>query len=609
MTASASAPVSAHVEAEVRDDLTGTVRVDDRAYDVSARDLPRLRAEIHGFATATAIDAGGPVLLTTRLTDGTERARVHPDGRVEPLDQPELVDEPGRVDESPDETDDGTLDETHDEPVAVEPAAESDGWIEPGPHAEPAEQTEPAEPEAPSDSLESSLDESQPTTSPRPVIGMIPPPPPASPMTPPSATPESTAGVAGLDDDARIDADDDAVDDGMPAELEETAVRSPIRPTSAPLPNRIPTAPPVTAAESPLAPAAPTASATEPAAPADAPTLAASTPIAPAPQPAAAPTAGPVASAGAARPTLDDFLSSRPAPPAGPATMGWRGGLRRATGGLIRLKPGPRERVHRDAVERVQRSLSGPRTVVVINPKGGAHKTTATLLLAATFGTHRGGATLAWDNNETRGTLGWRAQPAGHARTAVDLLRDLDRFDERNAQLGELDQYVRAQGSMQFDVLASDEDAAASSTIDAPAFTELHTMLSRFYRVIVIDTGNNMRASNWEAAVDAADQLVIVSTVREDTAASAAWLVDGLHEKGHGDKVQSAVTVLASPAKTVDAQLNRRLHGHFASLTRAVVDVPHDAALVSGGTLDFTRLAPETREAWLMATATIADGL
>lgn len=321
--------------------------------------------------------------------------------------------------------------------------------------------------------------------------------------------------------------------------------------------------------------------------------------------PASAP-AVPMTRAEAKRPTLDDFLQSRPPAPVGPATMGWQAVVRRLTAGLVSPRPSEFELAHRSAIERVQRSLRGPRTVVVINPKGGAHKTTATLLLAATFGTHRGGSTLAWDNNETRGTLGWRAQPARHQNTAVDLLRDLDRFnDVRNARVGDLDNYTRLQGSTQFDVLASDEDAAASSTIDAAAFNELHATLSRFYRVIVVDTGNNMRASNWEAAVAAADQLVIVSTVREDTAASAAWLVDGLTEKGHEAKVRQAITVLASPAKVADPQLHDRLHSHFNSLTRAVLD----PALVDGGTLNFDALSAETREAWLQVTATVADGL
>ncbi|GEP27666.1 MULTISPECIES: chromosome partitioning protein [Cryobacterium] len=308
-------------------------------------------------------------------------------------------------------------------------------------------------------------------------------------------------------------------------------------------------------------------------------------------------------------PNLADFLSSRPPAPTGPAEHGWQGAMRRLTGGLVSLAPSPTEQMQRSAISAVQRSLNGPRTIVVLNPKGGAHKTTATLLIAATFGIYRGGYTLAWDNNETMGTLGVRAQAARHTNTAVDLLRDLDRFGDARSRVGDLDNYVRSQGDAQFDALASDLDPAGAASIDDVAFRKLHTTLSRFYRVLVIDTGNNMRASNWEAAVETSDQLVIVSTIREDTGYGAASLLDGLRQKGHADKVAQAVTVLASPSKTADEQLSARLHDHFRQLTRTVVDVPYDASLVGGGPLNVDALAPRTRSAWLQATAAIAEGL
>ncbi|WP_372595321.1 MinD/ParA family protein, partial [Actinotalea sp.] len=309
-------------------------------------------------------------------------------------------------------------------------------------------------------------------------------------------------------------------------------------------------------------------------------------------------------------PTLSDLLAARPDPTEGPAQLGWQGALRRMSGGLLRLRPGPSEQAHREAVGAVQRPLDGPRTIVVINPKGGAHKTTGTLLLAAAFGQHRGGYTLAWDNNETRGTLGWRSMPSTHQRTAVDLLQDLDRFTEGGAaRVGDLDGYVRSQGSAQFDVLASDEDAASAASVDAFAFRALHRTLSRFYRVMIVDTGNNMRASNWQAAIDAADQVVIVSTVREDTAQSAAWAVDALRATGHADAVRTAVTVLSDPAPQRDAALAARLHEHFGRLTRAVVDVPYDASLVGGSPLQVERLDRRTREAWLRVAAVVAEGL
>jgi MinD-like ATPase involved in chromosome partitioning or flagellar assembly len=261
-------------------------------------------------------------------------------------------------------------------------------------------------------------------------------------------------------------------------------------------------------------------------------------------------------------------------------------------------------------VHALRRPLDGPRTVVVVNPKGGAHKTTATMLLAATFGLQRGGYTLAWDNNETHGTLGWRATPAQHDRTAVDLLRTMPALAARGTvRIGDLDGYVRTQPTEQFDVLASDEDAASAASVDAESFRHLHRLLSQFYRVLVIDTGNNMRASNWRAAIEAADQLVIVSTVREDTAQSAAWALDALRAAGHEDAVRRAVTILSDPAPRADRDLRKRLRTHFGALTRAVVEVPYEPELVGGGRIAYRKLRPATREAWLYATATVAEGL
>ena len=309
-------------------------------------------------------------------------------------------------------------------------------------------------------------------------------------------------------------------------------------------------------------------------------------------------------------PTLGDFLADRSAPSTLPAERGWRASIRRTTGGLISLGPGARERAERSEIASIQRTFDGPKTIVVVNPKGGAHKTTATLMIAATFGVHRGGYTLAWDNNETRGTLGWRSKRGAHQRTAVDLLRQLSHFEiSGGATIADVDRFVRNQGESKFDVLASDDDAASAAIIDAEAFSRLHRTLSRFYRVLVIDTGNNMRASNWEAALDVADQLVIVSTAREDTAASAAWLADGLRERGHSDMLANAVTILSSPSTKEDPQLTERLRQHFSRLTRAVVEVPYDEEFVGGGELDIPRLHPETLAAWRRAAAVIAQGL
>ncbi|OIV39146.1 hypothetical protein BIV57_02110 [Mangrovactinospora gilvigrisea] len=309
-------------------------------------------------------------------------------------------------------------------------------------------------------------------------------------------------------------------------------------------------------------------------------------------------------------PTVNDLLAGQGDQDKIPAQAGWRGMVGRVSGGAIKLSANRSEQETRLARRLIQRQLDGAKTIVVINPKGGAHKTTTALLMAAAFGTSRGGYTLAWDNNETRGTLGWRGLPAEHHRTAVDLLRDTeDPAVVSRMSVRDVDPYVRPQGDALFDVLASDESPDSWSVVDGDGFRRLHALLQRFYRIIVIDTGNNMRSPNWAAAVEAADALVVVSTIREDTAASAAWMIDALRNGGHQNKVHDAVTILSAPGPKPDKALTKRLTDHFEQHTRTVVQVPYDPALVDGDRTHFMTLAPTTREAWLHAAAAVAMAL
>ncbi|MBB5832670.1 MinD/ParA family ATP-binding protein [Brachybacterium aquaticum] len=310
------------------------------------------------------------------------------------------------------------------------------------------------------------------------------------------------------------------------------------------------------------------------------------------------------------RPRLQDLQTQTAKLTRVRATRGFPGFVTRLTGGRIAPAPGRAEQADIARLERIQRPLEGPRNIAVVNLKGGAHKTTASLMIAATLGVSRGGSVLAWDNNETRGTLGWRGLPTDHHRTAVDLLHGIDGLRAPGASTTDLDPYVRPQGEMRFDILASDEDPGSAALIDDTAFADLDEVLSRFYRLKVIDTGNNVRASNWLASVRSADQLVIVSTVREDTFNAAAWMIDELRATGLGEQVDHAVTILSHGSKgKFDATLRKRLLAHFGAHTRAVTEVPYEKQFADGTHLDWTRVSKPTKEAWLDATALIVDGL
>lgn len=309
--------------------------------------------------------------------------------------------------------------------------------------------------------------------------------------------------------------------------------------------------------------------------------------------------------------TATDFLDRRDADQEhGPATWGWRGSVRRWSGGLISPRMGAEERAYEEDRRTLQKDFDGPRTIAFINPKGGAAKTTGVLAAGYTFGTVRGGGVVAWDNNETRGTLGIRGTRSTHRNTTRELLEDLERFtDVYQSRIGDLGAFVRSQGDAHFDVLASDERPDVTGTIRAQDFDAVHKLLERFYRVILIDTGNNMRAENWLAAAGAADLLVVTSTVREDTGYSGLWMLDALQDAGYQNLKYKTVTVLSDPSANVDTKLASDLVDVYQQRTRDVFRVPYDPALVAGSVVPYAQLSANTRRQWLRACAGMAAAL
>ena len=149
------------------------------------------------------------------------------------------------------------------------------------------------------------------------------------------------------------------------------------------------------------------------------------------PAPLPGPGGGGVRAAGRARASDDRPGLPRPPAPHPRHRPGDVGLARSAAPGHVRAgqaQDGRAEREYREARAVVQRSFSGPRTIVFANPKGGAAKTTSVLAAGYTFGTIRGGGVVAWDNNETRGTLGIRGERGNHQNTTRELLDDLQRF-------------------------------------------------------------------------------------------------------------------------------------------------------------------------------------
>ncbi len=291
-----------------------------------------------------------------------------------------------------------------------------------------------------------------------------------------------------------------------------------------------------------------------------------------------------------------------------PATQGWRGALNHVG---FHLAPSASEKAHRDDIQAVSQHWPGPRTIVVVNQKGGANKTPTAILLAAVFAQFGGAGVNAWDTNQLQGTLGWRTEQGPHEATAADLLAHADQLLGTEAQSADLARFVHHQTADKFDVLRAQpllRDASRRLTPDQ--ITLIHQVLGKYYRVVVADTSNDPSDPAWLQLMGHADQLVVATTTSDDRAEAGRLLLDDLESSGGHDAelAAGAVTVVSQADQKAPKSELKRIASGYRELTRAVVEIPYDPAMVSGW-LRWGALASQTRRAWLAAGAAVAAGL
>ena len=308
------------------------------------------------------------------------------------------------------------------------------------------------------------------------------------------------------------------------------------------------------------------------------------------------------------------FLVS--APVLEPATRGWRGALTRLG---FRMEPSSDELAEREDIRTVSQHWPGPRTVAVVNRKGGANKTPTVVMLSAILARYSGAATVAWDNNESQGTLGWRTEQGNHDNSVLDLIDSSQTLLSPSTNAAEIARFVHHQTSDKFDVLRSDENEEGDHEVTAEEVDIAHQVLTRYYRLIVMDSGNTARSANWRRMIHHTNQLVVPVTAIEDRAEAARLTLQTLESRG-GHDAELARNAVVIVSESTDAKrsmsgdaLKRakdeagRIANGFAPHVRAVVRIPYDPALVNGP-IRYDALQPATQRAWLAAAAAVAKG-
>ena len=308
------------------------------------------------------------------------------------------------------------------------------------------------------------------------------------------------------------------------------------------------------------------------------------------------------------------FLVSTPS--LEPAKNGWRGFL---TSLGFRMDPSPEELSEREDIRTVSQHWPGPRVVSVVNRKGGTAKTPTTVCLSAVLARYGGGPVLAWDNNESQGTLGWRTEQGPHNASVLDLVDSSKRLLSPEANSADLAHFVHHQTADKFDVLRSDENDEGDHEVTAEEVDIVHRVATKYYRMIIMDSGNTARSANWRRMIHHTDQLVVPVTAMEDRAEAARLTLQTLVSRG-GHDAELARNAVVIVSEATDARRGiagdalkrakdeaQRIADGFTPLVRAVVRIPYDPALVNGP-IRFEAFQPATQRAWLAAAAAVAKG-
>ena len=283
-----------------------------------------------------------------------------------------------------------------------------------------------------------------------------------------------------------------------------------------------------------------------------------------------------------------------------PPARGWRRGVYAATRGGVNLGPSPAERRQTELLGRVRTPVRGCRRIVVISRKGGAGKTTTTLMLGHTLATHRGDRVVALDANPDAGSLAHRMRRETPA-TVTNLLAEREWIQRYADMRG----FTSQSPDTRLEVVASDDDPRITQALGEEDYRRAIDVLDRHYNLVLVDTGTGILDSAIQGILSEADQVVVVMPPALDGARVAAMTLDWLEEHHHAGLVRGAVAVVNAVHGSGQLELER-IEEHFAARCRAVIRIPWDPVLQAGAHTSLADLGQPTRDAYLELAAVVA---
>lgn len=286
-------------------------------------------------------------------------------------------------------------------------------------------------------------------------------------------------------------------------------------------------------------------------------------------------------------------------------------GLRRfiweVTGGRINLGLTKNEKYLADLIAGVQSPLLGNvRHVAIWAQKGGVGKTTTTAGLGIALATNRTDRVLALDVNPDGGSLATRV-PSTSPNNILDLRDALRRgyvaptdFENYvNMAAHRLESIVMPPGRKPEEPLSGEDYEMIADAIQG-----------RYqYRIILTDCGTNLTDSVMSGVLNRADQLIVVTSTKQDEASVVAGGLEGLARQGYAHLVREAITVVVEKApedrkatavtRRERVEDGRAIREYFSKVAGSLFAIPYDPHISRGSILDPTSISEEARTAYL----------
>jgi len=296
------------------------------------------------------------------------------------------------------------------------------------------------------------------------------------------------------------------------------------------------------------------------------------------------------------------------APAERPARRGLRGLLSRMG---FTMTPGKAEQGERDLVETIRRDEETIRqatwtravSVLVANPKGGVGKTPTAIIAGGVLAASRGGSVCIMEVSDDPGALAFRAE--GHPpRGLGDLVRDVDTI----TNAGQLAGYTAPQTSFA-SVIGTVGRRPRLTGADVIAVADV---VDKYFGIRVMDSGNQPSSSAFQAAVDAADALVIPVFNAGDAVLEAAALLGALRSAGGrtADLADSAIILRLTDGRPENSRVVERVDHIIANTgVQSIFTIPYDPHIAERGQITLAHLEPATRRAFTAAAASVVRTL